>query len=817
MRVLKSLATLGVATASSYLAALVAWLAVSESVALVAAAVTQVELHRFRLRGALPDFVIRFPPDSSPALFALSQLGFLVGGLFVLLVGTVAVRRAGGWLRVFLAQTVLWCAVLWGSYTVWYVLSGRGPLRALGRLLWSATPASPWVRVLPAAVVAGLGVFASYWAVRHLLDAAGAVRKERLVGLALYLALPVLLVAWVLVPAFIPLWNLPRWVLPLLLVILVGLPAAWATSRPATALRLGWKGAAVVLLSCGLAGGTLLAADDLIRLASGRDFLHLSSPHWRFQVERSAELPADWLEEADRRLVAQADRLGLAPPTPPLEAYLYASTDTMLRLVGTDQPYSLVPRRHQVHHLLAPGGELSDARGDALLLLQAVWEQPGSEAVARAVARYAVGNFYDYELADYAARITREEGPYTLREIFQLDADYLSPLVRDALGGAWVEWLVRRRGAALLPTLYREPLAAGAEEKFALALDSSWEGLERDWRSYQLANADRPVPLPAQRLSVNFHRGISFSHEVGADWGYGSDRALRELERIRALGANAIALVPYAFTRAPSETHIYFGTDESDDRVIRTLAVAHHLGLATALKPQLWAGRGFTGDIAFGTDSEFERWFALYRRWLLHFARMAELQDVELLVIGTELGGISGREAAWRGLIHDLRRVYRGRLTYAAHWGRDFEELKFWDALDYLGVNMYYPLAATGESPRADSSEVQALMATFAGLAKKYGKPVLFTEVGYPASAGAAAEPWKEDGGPLDPELQQRCYATVFEAFYDQPWFAGLYWWKWPSHGLGRRDDPSYSPLGKPALEVLARWYSQAKEMRKVQ
>ena len=194
---------------------------------------------------------------------------------------------------------------------------------------------------------------------------------------------------------------------------------------------------------------------------------------------------------------------------------------------------------------------------------------------------------------------------------------------------------------------------------------------------------------------------------------------------------------------------------------------------------------------------------------MLHYARLAELYQVDLLVIGTELDGVTHHEAAWRSLIADVRRIYSGPITDAAHWGPDFEQLPFWDALDYIGLNMYYPLAAPGEMPRADSPRLKELVERIGNKARKYDKPLLFTEVGFPSSARAAAEPWKEDDAALDLELQERCYEVIFEAFYRQPWFAGLYWWKWPSHGNSIPYDGSYNPLGKPAADVLARWYGQ--------
>jgi hypothetical protein len=318
------------------------------------------------------------------------------------------------------------------------------------------------------------------------------------------------------------------------------------------------------------------------------------------------------------------------------------------------------------------------------------------------------------------------------------------------------------------------------------------------------------APLPN---ALPFLRGISFSHEMESE-GYGSDMAAAQLGRMHDLGANAVAVVPYAFTRAPLQLTIrYRGTDESDERLIRTFAQARRLGLRIMLKPQLWAPSRFTGDITIPKDSDFDLWFADYREWMLHYARLAAQERADLLVIGTELGGVTRsphQVAAWRGLIREVRGIYPGPLTYAANWANDFEVLPFWGDLDLLGLNMYYPLAGPGETPRADSPRIRDLRAKLAALSRRHGKPVLFTEVGYAATAAAAAEPWKEDNAPLDPAMQARCYQVLFEAFYREPWLAGLFWWKWPSHGRGGPHDNSFNPLGKPAFQVLERWYGKA-------
>jgi hypothetical protein len=559
------------------------------------------------------------------------------------------------------------------------------------------------------------------------------------------------------------------------------------------------------LLASSLAFGVLFGWNGLALLVRRGDFVHRESARWSIDFE-AGDFEADRITAADQaRLAAEADqrlaemegRLGLADPVPKLRARFYVSADTKRALAGSDAPFTLDLRERTIEELLAPDGSVSDPRGEALLLMYMAWGPPGWENVARAIARYAVGGFHDHPLSAYAARIAREEGPHSLREVFQMSDGYHSPLVSDALGGAWVESEVARRGAGMLRDLYSGPFTVSGDR-------------DRDWNAYQGDNVRRAAPPAADPArSSFFHRGVSFSHEVGGSRGYGSDAATGQLAAIEKLRANAIAVIPYAFTRAPRDPRILFGTGERDDRVIRTIEQAKCLGLRVALKPQLWAPV-FTGDIAFASDADFDRWFSLYRRWVLHYARMAQLYDADLLVIGNELGGVTGREAAWRALIADLRRVYSGPLTYAASWGPDLERLRFWDALDYIGVNMYYPLAKPGETPRADSPRLRELVRKLATLSQQYKRPVLFTEAGYPARASAAARPWDESDGPPDAALQARCYAVLFEAFYDQPWFAGLYLWKWPSSGEGSRFEISYSPLGKPALDVLARWYARA-------
>jgi hypothetical protein len=72
---------------------------------------------------------------------------------------------------------------------------------------------------------------------------------------------------------------------------------------------------------------------------------------------------------------------------------------------------------------------------------------------------------------------------------------------------------------------------------------------------------------------------------------------------------------------------------------------------------------------------------------------------------------------------------------------------------------------------------------------------------------------WPEfdpDGRP-DYEAQRACYEGTFRALWGRPWLSGLYWWKWYTSPEGEEEGTTldFSPQGKPAERVLARYYRQ--------
>jgi hypothetical protein len=327
-------------------------------------------------------------------------------------------------------------------------------------------------------------------------------------------------------------------------------------------------------------------------------------------------------------------------------------------------------------------------------------------------------------------------------------------------------------------------------------------------------------------LPPEFQKGVGLAHEgYSVVDGYGSSSSAASMAHLKSLGAGWIALSPYAFMRDPGRPEVFFqhsetqpaGT-ENDWAVLADIERAHQLGLKVMLKPQVWlSGSHWTGDVEMKDEAGWRGFFSAYREFLTHYALLAAAGDADMLVIGVELQATtSRREADWRALIATARSVYDGPLTYAANWGGEFENLPFWDALDYAGLDCYYPLSA---DLSASDEEIARGAREAAGraeaVARRTGRPIILTEVGFPAVAAAWTAPHDEETGrAFDPAAQARGYRAILAAFWDRPWLAGLYWWKWPTTPPGLGSDPSFSPRGRPAEQVLAEWYGRARTAR---
>ncbi len=285
------------------------------------------------------------------------------------------------------------------------------------------------------------------------------------------------------------------------------------------------------------------------------------------------------------------------------------------------------------------------------------------------------------------------------------------------------------------------------------------------------------------------------------------------------VNANYVSLMPFGFIRDVSTPQIVFNSNRQwfgeRERGIRQYAKAFHAkGIKVMLKPQLWVSRGvFTGKIAMSTDDDWKVLERSYEDFILTYAATAQQINAEILCIGTELEQfVVQRPQFWEQLILKIRKVYSGKLTYAANWD-EFTRVPFWGALDYIGVDAYFPVSEL-KTPSVSDFEAgwQPHKAVIKTQHLRYQKPVLFTEFGYRSIDYTGKEPWdaKNVQGAINLIAQSNGLQAIYNQFWNEPWFAGGFVWKWfHVHAkVGGASNNRFTPQNKPAEERLKKLFA---------
>lgn len=311
---------------------------------------------------------------------------------------------------------------------------------------------------------------------------------------------------------------------------------------------------------------------------------------------------------------------------------------------------------------------------------------------------------------------------------------------------------------------------------------------------------------------VEFQKGIAYPSWMRD--GYATRDAKRSLVKLSETGADYIAIVPTYYQEYLRSVSILKTEQTASTRSIkRTVARARKLGLHIMLKPHIDCLKCEKGEWrGLFSPKRPARWFRNYSRAMRKMARLAKNLDVEILCIGTELVSLTKPQytARWRRLIRRLRRLYDGEMTYAANFD-EYDQVEFWDKLDFIGIDAYFPVSYTTEPTVTQIIDrwEQEFVPGIEAVQRRYKMPVVFTEVGYRSIDGGSTDPHEHDReGTVDLQEQADCYEALFQVFFQKDWFRGLYIWNWElDPDAGGPNDTGYTPQNKPSEEVLRRWY----------
>jgi hypothetical protein len=300
------------------------------------------------------------------------------------------------------------------------------------------------------------------------------------------------------------------------------------------------------------------------------------------------------------------------------------------------------------------------------------------------------------------------------------------------------------------------------------------------------------------------HRGVSLG--LWADPADTDDamiaRATTALDEIAALGATDVALVVSWGQQNVKSSKVARTAKTPSDAVVKAVArAARDRNLRVLLFPILtleelrageWRGTLRPGDA--------DAWWSSYEKMILTYARLAAETEAAALSVGSELGSTEAWRDRWFHLISKVEKAFTGDLVYSANWDH-YDQPSFWARLDWIGVTGYFELTRDRDASEAALTKAWAPhRKKLEAFAHELGKPLVLTEVGYPAVDGGAVAPWDYTRATdADPEEQRRAFAALAQAWDGSP-LAGVFVWEWTGS--------SYSPRGQPAEQTLRCWFS---------
>jgi hypothetical protein len=328
---------------------------------------------------------------------------------------------------------------------------------------------------------------------------------------------------------------------------------------------------------------------------------------------------------------------------------------------------------------------------------------------------------------------------------------------------------------------------------------------------------------------------------------FGSEDDISAVVQYRQkMGANSVALTFNAYVKDTGSTGPIYSKPWSPtvSQLRKQIVAAHAAGMTVMLRPLVAADYANTSD-KYGNQSsahdigfefsaaDWDTYTRNYIAWHLPFVALAQELKVALFCIGVESwrqdrgsATTTNPNAArnFRKIAASVRQGYGGKLTYSANFGAA-TTIEWWDAVDYIGIDAYYPLQVPGATPNsctwpAQASVPQATVAELvsaytpfvdqvANLSSKFGgKSVLFTEIGYRSCPASQACPGASCFGHGSAAVQANMVEAMFQAWWGRPFFAGFHWWGVDSLASKRADPTNFDPK-PPAVAVFKRWLTR--------
>ena len=185
----------------------------------------------------------------------------------------------------------------------------------------------------------------------------------------------------------------------------------------------------------------------------------------------------------------------------------------------------------------------------------------------------------------------------------------------------------------------------------------------------------------------------------------------------------------------------------------------------------------------------------------------------------------------WIDLIDKVSHDFRGPVSYAANYD-NYQEVDFWEKLDFIGINAYFPLRETLDVPRSSPGfemdlekkweEILSGINSFRVQNNITEKRVIFTELGYTYRRHSTVYPWGSRGfilvgmdsdrdlliweeEPLDFNERALAVRALYNAYKSRgnDFLAGMLYWKFSTDKRHLEIEPFLVHLGPDSRDPV--------------
>lgn len=227
---------------------------------------------------------------------------------------------------------------------------------------------------------------------------------------------------------------------------------------------------------------------------------------------------------------------------------------------------------------------------------------------------------------------------------------------------------------------------------------------------------------------------------------YGSAESIYALRQIIRTGAEWVEIVPTEYQDSLFDITTKFGTYNAStlSDILGIIDYAKSRGMKVFLKPQILVGStGSSLGVGETTDDTMlNQWFIDYEAFVLKYATIASMNNVDMLSVSTNLNKVlanSKLQDRWTNLVKKVKEVYKNKLIVVLDASIDYFPAKWitdWSLINAIGFDTYKikDFAVLGNTSKTIASfktdiktKIFADVSTFIGSS---GKEVFMTAYG---------------------------------------------------------------------------------------